>query len=131
NRRLLEEVRTGKARRGFNWLIVSTLFMILVGVAWNIFCGRLAWRFRMEPFFLTAAVIMILVTSLTICGYVVQLLLLVQINMSASILGTQKQLAQLEAVIVGTYRISILQLPAWTFFFVNRGMIAHMGGGAW
>lgn len=131
NRKLLEEVVTGKARRSFNWLIVCKAFMIFWGVAWNIVCGTLAWRFRAEPFFVTAAGVSILVTSLTICGYVIQLSLLLQINMSKSILGTQKQLAQLEAVIVGTYRVAILQAPAWTFFFLNRQMVAGMGIGQW
>src|ERR1700760_3836156 len=102
NRKLLEEVRMGKVHRQFGWLIISKFFMILLGMAGNILCGTLAWRFRSEVFFVTAAVITILVTSLTICGYVVQLLLLAQINMSKSIMGTQKQLAQLEAVIVAT-----------------------------
>jgi hypothetical protein len=102
-----------------------------LGIGWNILCGTLAWRFRTEVFFVTAAVISILVTSLTICGYVVQLLLLAQINMTKSILGTQKQLAQLEAVIVGTYRLSILQAPVWAFVFVTNDMAAHMGVGWW
>lgn len=131
NRRLLEEVRTGKVRRSFSWLMVSKAFMIVLGIAWNILCGGLAWRLRTEPFIVTALVIIILVTSLTICGYVVQLLLLAQINMSKSILGTQKQLAQLEAVIVATYRLSILQAPGWTFLFVTKDMAAHMGVGWW
>jgi len=131
NRKLLEESRTSKAHRGFRWLIVCKLFMILLGIAWNIVCGRLAWHFRTEPFFVTAAVISILVTSLTICGYVVQLLLLAQINLTRSILGTQKQLAQLEAVIVGTYRLSILQAPVWTFFFLTKETVAQMGVGWW
>ena len=131
NRKLLEETRTGKIHRSFGWLIVCKLFMILLGVAWIVLCAKLAWHFRQEPFFLAAALILILVTSLTIAGYTVQLLLLVQINMSKSILGTQKQLAQLEVVIVGTYRLSILQAPVWTFFFLTRDMVAHMGVWAW
>ena len=131
NRKLLEEMKTEKVHRGFGWLIVGKFFMILVGIGWNILCGTLAWRFRTEVFFVTAAVISILVTSLTICGYVVQLLLLAQINLTKSIMGTQKQLAQLEAVIVGTYRLSILQAPVWTFVFVTNGMAAHMGFWGW
>jgi hypothetical protein len=131
NKRLLEEVNSQKARRSFNWMIAGKLFMILLGIGWNILCGRLLWHFRTEPFFVAATALLILCTSLTICGYVVQLLLLVQIRLEKSILNTQKQLAQLEAVIVGTYRVSVLQAPVWTFFFLNKGMIAAMGPGLW
>lgn len=131
NKKLLEEMKTEKVHRGFGWLIVGKFFVILLGIGWNILCGTLAWHFRTEVFFVTAAVIIILATSLTICGYVVQLLLLAQINLSKSIMGTQKQLAQLEVVIVGTYRLSILQAPVWTFFFISNGMAAHMSVGWW
>ena len=131
NKRLLEEVRSQKMRSSFGWLLFRKLFMIVLGILWNAICGKLAWRFRTEPVFVAAVMLSILFTSLTICGYVVQVLLLVQINMTKAILNTQKQLAQLEAVIVGTYRISILQAPIWTFFFLTNGMIAGMGPALW
>jgi len=47
-----------------------------------------------------------------------QLLLMVSINMSKSILETQKQLTGLEAAIVWTLRVSFLQAPVWPFLFV-------------
>ncbi len=131
NKRLLEEVRSQKMRSSFGWLLFRKFFMILWGIAWNIVCGRLLWHFRTEPVFVAAAALSILFTSLTICGYVVQVLLLSQISMEKTILNTQKQLAQLESVIVGTYRVSILQAPIWTFFFLSKGMIAAMGPGLW
>jgi Na+-driven multidrug efflux pump len=96
-----------------------------------VFCWKLAWHFRTEPVFVTAMALLILFTSLTICGYVVQVLLILQINMTKAILNTQKQLAQLEAVIVATYRVSILQAPIWTFFFLTKEMIAGMGPTLW
>jgi hypothetical protein len=131
NKRLLEEVRSQKMRTSFGWLLFRKFFMIVFGILWNVFCGKLAWHFRTEPVFVTAMALLIGCTSLTICGYVVQVLLIVQINMTKAILNTQKQLAQLEAVIVGTYRVSILQAPIWTFFFLTKGMIATMGPAAW
>jgi MFS family permease len=131
NKKLMEELGSQKVRRSFNWVLIGDGCMILCGIAWNAFCGNLAWRFRTEPFFLTAAILSILINSLVICGYVVQVLLLLRINLEKSILGTQKQLAQLEAVIVATYRVSILQAPVYTFFFLNKQMIAGMGPGLW
>jgi hypothetical protein len=131
NKRLLEEVRLEKMRTSFGWLLFRKFFMIVFGILWNVVCGKLAWRFRTEPFFVAAAALSILFTSLTICGYVVQVLLIAQINMTKAILNTQKQLAQLEAVIVGTYRVSILQAPIWTFVFLTKGTAAAMGPALW
>ena len=131
NKRLLEEVRMQKMRTSFGWLLFRKFFMIVFGILWNVLCGKLAWHFRSEPVVFTAMALLILCTSLTICAYVVQVLLIVQINMSKAILSTQKQLAQLEAVIVASYRISILQTPIWSFFFLTKGMIAAMGPVAW
>ena len=131
NKHLLEEMRLQKMRTSFSWLLFRKFFMIVFGILWNVLCGRLAWHFRSEPVVFTAMALLTLCTSFTICAYVVQVLLIVQINMSKAILSTQKQLAQLEAVIVGSYRISILQVPIWSFFFLTKGMMAAMGPVAW
>lgn len=131
NKRLLEEMRSQKVHRSFGWLLFRKFFMILWAIGWNILCGRLLWYFRAEPVIVASFALLILFTSLTICGYVVQVLLLLRISMEKTILNTQKQLAQLESMIVGTYRVSILQAPVWTFFFLTKGMMAAMGPGLW
>jgi len=54
-------------------------------------------------------------------------LLLLQIRMSESIIGTQKQMAYLEQVIVQTLRVGFLQTPAYTTFYITKGMFATAG----
>jgi hypothetical protein len=120
NLQLLEAIRFRKVRVSFNWQIVFKLMMIALGIGWNIIMGSLLWRYRSNPVFLASAGLIILFTSYGIGGYVLQLLLMLQINLSKSILATQKQLAQLEAVIVRTLRVSFLQAPVWPFLFVPK-----------
>ncbi|HEY6900494.1 MAG TPA: hypothetical protein VI233_07620 [Puia sp.] len=120
NQELLEEVQSRKVRNGFGWAIVFKLMVILLGIGWNALMGNLAWHHHTNLTFLVAACLIILFTSYCICGYTVQILLMLQINMSKSILNTQKSLAQLEAAIVWTLRVSFLQAPVWPFLFVPR-----------
>lgn len=124
NLQLLENIQSRKVRVSFNWQIVFKLMMIGLGIGWNVLLGSLLWKFRSNPVFLVSAGLIILFTSFGIGGYFLQLLLMLQINLSKSILATQKQLAWLEAVIVWTLRVSFLQAPVWPFLFVPKVLLA-------
>lgn len=131
NQRLMEEALNRKARRVLNWQIVFKIIMIGLGIAWNIFVGGLLWKYRTEPAFVVAALMVLCCTGYAIGGYFVQVVLMSQINMSNSITATQKQLAMLEALMVQTLRVPFLQLPAYFFFFVTRRMVATSGPWFW
>ncbi len=120
NLQLLETIQSRKVRISFSWQIVFKLMVIVLGIGWNVVLGGLLWTFRSNPVFVVSAGLIILFTSYGIAGYVLQLLLMLQINLSKSILATQRQLAQLEAVIVWTLRVSLLQAPVWPFLFVPK-----------
>jgi hypothetical protein len=120
NQRLLEDIRSRKVRTSFNWQIVFKLMVIILGIGWNIVLGSLLWAFRSNPVFVASAGLIILFTSYAIAGYFLQLLLMLQINLSKTILATQRQLAQLETVIVWTLRVSFLQAPVYAFLFVPK-----------
>jgi hypothetical protein len=131
NHRLMTEIGTKKVHVSFNWQIAFKIMMIALGIAWNVFIGGLLWRFHTEPIFVVCAAIVLCCTAYSIGGYILQLLLLLQIRMSDSILETQKQLAHLEAVIIQTLRVGFLQTPAYCFFFLTRNMIASASIGFW
>ena len=131
NHRLMTELGTQKVHRSFNWQMVFKVMMILLGIGWNIVVGSLLWRFRTEPVFVASAVVVLCCTGYAVGGYIVQLLLILQIRMSDSILGTQKQLALLEAMIVQTLRVGFLQTPVYTFFFVTKHQLTTAGLGFW
>lgn len=131
NQQLLEEIQFRKVRVSFNWQIVFKLMVILLGVGWNVVMGSLLWAFRANPIFVVSAGLIILFTSYCIAGYFLQLLLMLQINLSKSILATQKQLAQLERVIVWTLRVSFLQAPIYPFLFVPKTLPAGVASLYW
>jgi hypothetical protein len=66
-----------------------------------------------------------------IAGYGYQLAIIQRINFEKNILETQQELAQLEAAIIRTHRIMVLQTPLYTCFWLSREMIAGMGVMAW
>ena len=125
NQQLLEEIQSRKVRVSFNWQIGFKLMVIVLGIGMNIVFGKLLWNFHSNPVFVVSAGLIILFTSYCIAGYFLQLLLMLQINLSKSILATQRQLAQLEAVIVWTLRVSFLQAPVWPFLFVPKSLWVH------
>ena len=131
NQQLLEEIRSRKVRTSFNWQIVFKVMVIGLGIGWNIVMGSLLWTFLSNPVFVVSSGLIILFTSYCIAGYFLQLLLMLQINLSKSILATQRQLAQLEAVIVWTLRVSFLQAPVWPFLFVPRILPAAIAPTYW
>ena len=131
NHRLMVELGTQKVHRAFNWQIAFKIMMIALGIGWNIVVGSLGWRFHTEPVFVFSALVVLCCTAYAIGGYIVQFFLILQIRMSETILGTQTQLAQLEAVIIQTLRVGFLQTPVYTFFYITKHTIATAGLGFW
>jgi hypothetical protein len=131
NQRLMTEIATEKVRRSLNWQIAFKIMMILLGIGWNIVVGNLLWRFRMEPVFLASALVVLCCTGYSVGGYMVQLILILQIRMSKSIVETQKHLALLEAMIIRTLRVGFWQTPVYTLFYITRHLIATAGWGFW
>jgi hypothetical protein len=91
----------------------------------------LLWHFRSEPVFVACAALVMLITNVGIAGYIYQLTIISRINFERSILQTQQDLTQLEAAIIRTHRVMVLQTPLYTFFWLSRSMIAGMGVTAW
>lgn len=120
NQELLTAVQHRKVRVSFGWLIAFKLVAICLGIGFNVLLGWLLWHFHSNPVFVVAAVLIIVFTSLSISGYFMQVLLMVNINLSKNILDTQRQLAWLEEIIVMTLRVSFLQAPVYAFLFVPR-----------
>ncbi|HEY4108470.1 hypothetical protein [Puia sp.] len=131
NHRLMTEIGTQKVHRSINWQIVFKFMMIGLGIAWNVIVGSLAWRFRSEPFFVASALVVLCCTAYAVGGYILQVLLFLQIRMSKSIVATQKQLAQLEAVIIQTLRVGFLQTPVYSTFYITRQTLATAGAAFW
>lgn len=105
------------------------LFTIVVGMLWVFVGGTLISNLfvhayaSVSPFFLYSAVIQLLLTAIAIVIYLYQLVLIHQVDITDTLIITQKRLTHLKSSTLWVARILFLQLPAWTTFYLSMDMI--------
>ena len=105
------------------------IFTIIVGMLWvgiggtivvNLFVHAYA---SVSPFFLYSAAFQLLLTAIGIGIYLYQLVLIHQMDITDTLINTQKRLTQLKSSTHWVARILLLQLPAWTTFYWSMDLI--------
>ena len=105
------------------------IFTIIVGMLWvgiggtivvNLFVHAYA---SVSPFFLYSAAFQLLLTAIGIGIYLYQLVLIHQMDITDTLINTQKRLTQLKSSTLWVARILFLQLPAWTTFYWSMDLI--------
>ena len=105
------------------------LFTIVVGMLWvfvgatlisNLFVHAYA---SVSPFFLYSAAFQLLLTAIGIGIYLYQLVLIHQMDITDTLIKTQKRLTHLKSSTLWVARILFLQLPAWTTFYWSMDLI--------
>lgn len=103
------------------------LLAIVVGCIWVIAGGTIVVNiFRYEqasPFFLYSAAFQLLVTAIAIVIYACQLVLIRTIDVSDPVVRVQQKLTWLKGSTLWVARILLLQLPAWTTFYLSGNLI--------
>ena len=133
NLRNFEAIQTQKAKSKLRLLVIQKLIGIVLGIAWVLF---LAWvvyyNLALSKIFFVISVGMImLITTISIVVYLKHLVLINQINYSESITDTQKKIALLQSSIINIVRISFLQIPFYTTFYINNSMIQNGNAVLW
>jgi hypothetical protein len=103
------------------------IFAVIVGLLWVLVGDALlvnVYPFA-SPFFLVSAGLQLLLTKLAIGIYLYQLVLLQQLDIDAPVVATQRHIARLRSSTLWVTRILFLQLPLWTTFYLNDGMLAE------
>ena len=105
------------------------IFTIIVGMLWvgiggtivvNLFVHAYA---SVSPFFLYSAAFQLLLTAIGIGIYLYQLVLIHQMDITDTLIKTQKRLTQLKSSTLWVARILFLQLPVWTTFYWSMDLI--------
>ena len=105
------------------------IFTIIVGMLWvsiggtivvNLFVHAYA---SMSPFFLYSAAFQLLLTAIGIGIYLYQLVLIHQMDITETLIKTQKRLTHLKSSTLWVARILFLQLPVWTTFYWSMDLI--------
>ncbi|MDZ4747171.1 MAG: hypothetical protein SH808_01685 [Saprospiraceae bacterium] len=128
NRQLTVEVTRLKTKSLLKSMTPIKGFTLLVGMGWvtagtiiisNLF--RYAYD-SVSPFFLISATIQIGLTAIALGIYLYQLVLIHHVDISNTLLKTQKRLANLKSSTLWSARILFLQLPVWTTFYLSQDM---------
>lgn len=131
NRKNAEDITKLKVRSFLTSMKPLKIFTILVGIIWVGFGGVIItnlfiFAFTMvSKFFLISAGIQLLLTAIALVGYIYQLILIHQVDISEPILETQEHLARLKSSTLWVTRILFLQLPVWTTFYLTESMFEN------
>lgn len=113
-----------KAKKKLSGLIRSKLLAVIVGTAYIWFIAGFLYAYFDRPAVVVCTGAIVLITGVVVVDYLVQLYLLYTLNFQGSIIKTQKKLSYIETSIIRSVRISFLQLPFYTFFYINSEIIS-------
>lgn len=113
------------------------IFTVSVGILW-VGVGLIALSSvyinsfsEANKFFLFSATVQIILTAIALLIYMYQLIQIYQVEISDTILQTQKKLAELKISTLWTARILFLQLPVWTTFWWTESMLSEWSFVQW
>ncbi len=107
------------------------MFTLLVGILWvgigaTALSSIYVYAFsEANKFFLFSASLQVLLTAIALFIYVYQLIKIFGIELTDTILETQRKMAQLKITSLWSARILFLQLPVWTTFWWNETILTE------
>ena len=127
NKKNAEEITRIKVKSFLSSMKPLKLFTILVGIMWVVFVDVIIFSQLQDAnlFFLLSAGIQVVLTKAAIVIYLYQLILIHQVDISEPVVVTQLRLARLKSTTLWVARLLFLQLPVWTTFYWNQGMLEN------
>jgi hypothetical protein len=131
NEEQVEDIQQLKMQQYLSSMKPLKIFTIIVGLFWvGIGVPLLSMIFmygyeEANKFFLFSATIQVLITLIALVVYVYQLITIYNIDVTETVLKTQKDLATLKSSTLWITRILFLQLPVWTTFYWNATMLQN------
>lgn len=127
-----------KAKTRLRSLLFPKIVGIVLGFAWIAFLFLLLYLSNQysanslgKLLFMGSIGMILLVTGIAVILYTKDIFTLRQIEYSESILLTQQRLITLHASMLNSVRISWLQLPFYTTFYLNEEMLVNGGPVFW
>ena len=129
NKQNTQELLRLKAKNLISEMRPYKSFTLFVGLVWvilgvtivsNLFVNALD---KISWFFLISASLQLLLTAVATGIYIYQLIMINQINITESVVETQKKLSYLKGTTLWVTKILFLQLPLWTTFYLSSSML--------
>lgn len=129
NKQMAEDISKLKVKNSIASMKPIKIFTLFVGFVWVGFGSFILfhlYRYAFEAipkFPLFSATIQILLTAIAVVVYLFQLILIHTVDISESIIDTQKKLLKLKNSSLWVTRILFLQMPVWATFFISESAI--------
>jgi hypothetical protein len=131
NLRLLQEVQSQKARFVLRTFIASRIIGIVIGTMYLALLVFAFWYVRTQPVMAVSFAVFIICTVIAIGKYIQEIGIIRGISYGDNIVETQRKMACIQSSIIWTLRISWVQLPFWSTFFVSNGLLRKGGREFW
>lgn len=112
-----------KAKKKLRGLILSKLLAVAIGIAYIWLIAGLLYHYLDRPAVVVCTSAIVLITSAVVIDYLIQLYLLYTFNFQETVIKSQKQISFVETSLIRSIRISFLQLPFYTFFYINQEVL--------
>jgi hypothetical protein len=120
-----------KAKAKLKSLLLSKILSIIFGITFVWFVTEIFLTFYHNSYFAISAGCIILLTVITILDYIRQIFIIADMNFDDSLVQTQQKLVFLQTSIIRSVRVSFLQLPFYTTFYITQEMIRSGGAAFW
>jgi glucan phosphoethanolaminetransferase (alkaline phosphatase superfamily) len=131
NLRLLNEVQSEKAKSVLRSFIASRIIGIVIGLVYLALLVIALWYVRTQPVMAVSFAVFIACTVIAIGVYMREIGVIRKISYGDNIVDTQQKLAGIKSSIIWTLRISWVQLPFWSTFFVSNELLRKGGREFW
>ena len=131
NLRLLQEVQSQKAKSVLRSFIASRILGIVIGILYLLLLILAFWYVRTQPVMAVSFAVFIICTVIAIGEYIHEIGVIQGISYGDNIVDTQRKLAGIQSTIIRTLRISWVQLPFWSTFFVSNELLRKGGREFW
>lgn len=119
-----EEITKLKVQQSLSVVQQLKAVGFIIGVCWILLVDNIiiaTWE-EASPYFLYSALFQVLTVKLAVGIYLYQMVLISQVNNFTPVVQTQQKLAQLQIAVLWSVRVLVLQLPAWTTFYLHAEM---------
>jgi hypothetical protein len=127
NLRLLSEVQSQKAKSVLRSFIAARVITIIIGAIYMLMLCFAFWFIHSQPVMAVSFGVFILCTALAIGESIQELGVIHGISYGDNVVDTQQKLAGIQSSIIRMLRISWIQLPFWSTFFVSNELLRKGG----
>jgi glucan phosphoethanolaminetransferase (alkaline phosphatase superfamily) len=127
NLRLLSEVQSQKAKSVLRSFVAARVITIVIGAIYMALLCFAFWFIRSQPVMAVSFGVFILCTALAIGESIQELGVIHRISYGDNVVDTQQKLAGIQSSIIRMLRISWIQLPFWSTFFVSNELLRKGG----